>query len=145
MQKKIQKTFFRCEIIASELVTINTRFYWENILVIGCHYGKKESQDFRYFQKRGSRADFLSEWSKNIMKILPFWLQHCFGPFKMLTVHKCSDTVAFWAFTWLRFFQARILERNHLWSWTCFLKVFKILCRFWKCRKKLRKLFFVVR
>ena len=44
MQKKIQKIFFGSEIIAFELVALNTRFYWENILVIGWQYGKKESQ-----------------------------------------------------------------------------------------------------
>ena len=49
MEKKIQKIFFGFEIIAFELVALNTRFYWENILVIGCHYANKESQDFRYF------------------------------------------------------------------------------------------------
>ena len=47
--KKIKKKFFGFEIIAFVLVALNTRFYWENILVIGCHYAKKESQDFRYF------------------------------------------------------------------------------------------------
>ena len=49
MEKKIEKKFFGSEIIAFELVALNTRFYWENILVIGCHYANKESQDFRYF------------------------------------------------------------------------------------------------
>ena len=49
MEKKIQKIFFGSEISAFELVALNTRFYWENILVIGCQYGKKESQDFRHF------------------------------------------------------------------------------------------------
>ena len=49
MDKKIEKIFFGSEIIAFELVALNTRFYWENILVIGCHYANKESQDFIYF------------------------------------------------------------------------------------------------
>ena len=49
MQKEIQKIFFDFEIIAFELVALNTRFYWENILVIGCQYADKESQDFRCF------------------------------------------------------------------------------------------------
>ena len=49
MEKKIEKIFFGSEIIAFELVALNTRFYWENILVIGCQYGKKESQDFTHF------------------------------------------------------------------------------------------------
>ena len=49
MQEKIQKKFFDLEIIAFESVALNTRFYWERILVIGCQYVNKESQDFRYY------------------------------------------------------------------------------------------------
>ena len=41
MQKKIEKIYFDFEIIAFELVPLNTGFYWENILVIGCQYAKK--------------------------------------------------------------------------------------------------------
>ena len=49
MEKKIQKIVFDLEIIASELVALNTRFYWERILVIGCQYVKKQSQDLKYY------------------------------------------------------------------------------------------------
>ena len=49
MQKKLQKMFSGFEMIAFELVALNTRFYWENILVIGIHYANKESEDFIYF------------------------------------------------------------------------------------------------
>ena len=49
MQKKISQIFFGCEIIAFELVALDTRFYWENILVIGCQYLNKQSQDSRHF------------------------------------------------------------------------------------------------
>ena len=48
MHKKVQKIFLDFQTIAFELVALNSRFYWENILVIGCQYGKKESQDLRY-------------------------------------------------------------------------------------------------
>ena len=51
MKQKIEKFFLDFEIIAFELVALKTRFYWENILVIGSHYANKESQDFRYFWK----------------------------------------------------------------------------------------------
>ena len=40
MQKKVQKIFLDFEIIAFELVALNTRLYWERILVIGCQYVK---------------------------------------------------------------------------------------------------------
>ena len=49
MQKKIQKKFFSFQIIAFELVSLNTRFYWERILVIGCEYVNKQSQDHRHY------------------------------------------------------------------------------------------------
>ena len=47
MQKEIEKIFFDFEIIAFELVALETRFYWDNILAIGCQYLNKQSQDFR--------------------------------------------------------------------------------------------------
>ena len=49
MQKKFPKSFFGFGITAIELVALNTRFYWENILVIVYHYPNKESEDFIYF------------------------------------------------------------------------------------------------
>ena len=49
MGKKIVKMFFYLEIIAFELVALNTRFYWERMLVIGCQYVNKQSQDFIYY------------------------------------------------------------------------------------------------
>ena len=49
MQKKIEKIFFDFEVIAFELVPLEARFYWERILVIGCQYVKKQSQDFRNY------------------------------------------------------------------------------------------------
>ena len=35
MQKKSKKIFFDFEIIAFQLVSLDTRFYWERILGIG--------------------------------------------------------------------------------------------------------------
>ena len=49
MQKRVEKIFFDSEIIASELVALNIRFDWERILVIGCQYVEKQSQDFKYY------------------------------------------------------------------------------------------------
>ena len=49
MQKKIQNIFVDIEIIAFELFSLNTRFYWDRILVIGCQYVDKQSQGFWYF------------------------------------------------------------------------------------------------
>ena len=41
--------FFDLDIIAFELVALNTSFYWERRLVIGCQYVTKESEDFSYY------------------------------------------------------------------------------------------------
>ena len=48
MQQKTEKIFFKFEIIASELVALDSPFYWEKILVIGCQYVNKQPQDFTY-------------------------------------------------------------------------------------------------
>ena len=48
MQKQIQKIFFDFEVIAFELVLLNTRLYWEGTLVIVCEYINKMSRDYRY-------------------------------------------------------------------------------------------------
>ena len=48
MQKQIQKIFFDFEVIAFELVLLNTRLYWERTRVIGYEYINKMSQDYRY-------------------------------------------------------------------------------------------------
>ena len=48
MKQKTQKMFFDFEKIAFEFVALDTRFYWKRILVIGCQYVNKQSQDFTY-------------------------------------------------------------------------------------------------
>ena len=48
MQKEIQKMFSDFEVIAFELVLLNTRLYWERTRVIGYEYINKMSQDYRY-------------------------------------------------------------------------------------------------
>ena len=40
---------FDFEIYAFELVALDTCFYWDKILVIGCQYVNKQSEDFRYY------------------------------------------------------------------------------------------------
>ena len=49
MEREIENIFFYFERVAFKLVALNTRFYLENILVIGCQYANKESQDLGYF------------------------------------------------------------------------------------------------
>ena len=49
MQEKIQQIFLDLEIMRLELIALNTRFYWNRILVTGCQYVNEQSQDFRYY------------------------------------------------------------------------------------------------
>ena len=49
MQKKVPKIFFDFEVNSFELGAVNTRFYWGKLLVIGCQYVNKQSQDLRYY------------------------------------------------------------------------------------------------
>ena len=46
MMKKIQKIFFDSEIIAFELVALNTHFYWQTTILIGCQYVHTQAQVF---------------------------------------------------------------------------------------------------
>ena len=95
MKQKIEDIFFDIEIIAFELFALDTRFYLERILVIRGQYVEKQFQDLRYNQNKTFLADFLSEWSKNMTKILPCRFKQSFRPVSILTVHKCSDTELF--------------------------------------------------
>ena len=42
MQKEMEKAFFGFQIIAWELAALDTRFYWERILLVGCQSVKKK-------------------------------------------------------------------------------------------------------
>ena len=67
-----------------------------------------------------------------------------FGPFSMFTVHKCSDRGLLGRLSNAAFcsldIQKQIIFQAHL-----FLKVFEVLYRFRKWRKKLRKFFLILR
>ena len=77
------------------MVALNNRSYWEKILFIGCQYLKKQSQDFTYYYNKYFWADFFSQWSKKITKILLCRLKQSCPPLNMLTLQKCSDTQLF--------------------------------------------------
>ena len=49
MQQKNRQIFFDFEMFEFELVALDTRLYWERILVIGCQYVNKQSQDYWYY------------------------------------------------------------------------------------------------
>ena len=92
MQQTTEKRFADLEINAFELVSLDSSFYWERILVIGCQYVNKESQDFRYYWNRTFGEYFFSERSKNLTRKLYCIFKQSFEPLNILTVHKSSDT-----------------------------------------------------
>ena len=59
--ENIQKIFSVAEIIAIELVALNTHFYRQRILVIQSQYVNKQSEDLRYTKERLFRTEILSE------------------------------------------------------------------------------------
>ena len=121
------KIFFDLEIIAFEVVA-----------VIGCQYVNKQSQNFRYYSNGVFGADLISEWSKNMKKILRCRFMQCFGPFNTLTVHKFSDTRLFGHLS-NPFFPVYNYRNKYPPKVIFCFKVFQTLSRFRKCRKKFRK------
>ena len=124
MQKKTQEVFIDYQIIAFQLVVVNTRFYWERILVFVCQYVNRQSQDFRYYWNRVFQADFPSECSKNMTKILPCTFMHCFGTFNMFTVHMCADIGLFGHLSNPVFCSLQFEKKKNLWVSSIFSKCY---------------------
>ena len=70
MQEKLQKIFFGLEIIAFQLVALNTRFYRGRILVIGSRYVNKQCQNLKYFYEKIFELFFFSELSTNMENMM---------------------------------------------------------------------------
>ena len=126
------------------LEPLNTHFYQGRILVIASQYVNKQSQDFTSYSERIFRTHVLSHWSKSMAKQLSCRYDQCFGPFNMLTVHKCSDTRLFrhlsnHAFRSLQFCKYISCEAR------VSSKMLKILCRLQKHRRNIRKYFLFFR
>ena len=68
MQQKTERLFFYFEVIWFELVALDSRFYWDRILFIGCEYVNKQSQDFRYYENILSGAHFILEYLEKYEK-----------------------------------------------------------------------------
>ena len=94
MQQKAEKKFFDFEIIAFELVALDTRFYWENTCdrVSVC---QQIVLRFQILLKESLWSWFPFRAIKKCDKNSANRFKSSFGHFKMLTVHKCSDTGLF--------------------------------------------------
>ena len=67
--------FSSLKIVAFGLFGWNSHFYWEIIFVLGSQYVNKQSQDISYYEDRIYRTEVLSQWSKDLPKLLPCRIQ----------------------------------------------------------------------
>ena len=98
MQKKLEKIFFDFAIIAFELVALDLAFTERECLSLGVNLLTKNLKISDTTKTEFLQLIFFSELSNSMRTILLCRVKHYFGPFKMLTVHKCSGHGAFWAF-----------------------------------------------
>ena len=90
MQKKIRKYFlfmrkFHLKKL-QEIVSVKNR-----ILIISSQFLKKQSQDFAYHLERLFKPELSSQGSINMVKLLSFNFEQCFGPFTILLVERSSE------------------------------------------------------
>ena len=67
----------------------------KRILVIGSQCVNKISQDFAFAWERLFPTDVFSQWSINMVTVLSFIFQQCFGMFTMLLVEGSSEAGLF--------------------------------------------------
>ena len=67
----------------------------KRILVISSQCFNKDFSEFKYQSEKVSPSQFCSEWQRNLIKLLSWAFRKCFGPFSMLTIEVCFDTVLF--------------------------------------------------
>ena len=72
------------------MVALTSLLYQEIRLVTWSQCVKKKSQDFSRYLDTYFWTSVLSEFPKNIMKLLSSRFQQCFQPFNMLTVLGCT-------------------------------------------------------
>ena len=64
----------------------------KRILIIGTQWVKKQSYDFVYHSRRLFQPELSSQGSENMVKLLLFSFEKCFGLFPMLPVEGSSET-----------------------------------------------------
>ena len=61
-------------------------FVNKTIPVIGSQLANKQSKEFPYHSEKFFQPELRSQWSINMVKVLSFRFQQCFGPFPILHV-----------------------------------------------------------
>ena len=67
----------------------------KGILLIGSHRVNQQSEDFAYHSEKFVQPELPSQGSINMVKVLSFRFQQCFGPFTMLLVERFFETRLF--------------------------------------------------
>ena len=67
----------------------------KGILLIGSHRINQQSEDFAYHSEKFFQPELPSQGSINMVKVLSFRFQQCFGPFTMLLVERSFETRLF--------------------------------------------------
>ena len=108
----------------------------KGILVIYSPQVHKQSSVLAYPSKRLFKPEFCSQRSINMIKVLSFRCQQCFGQFVMLLVEGPSETRLF------RHLSNHVFNRLAMRVFF-FNKMFKTESKRRKCKTKNKKLFFV--
>ena len=124
-------------------------FVNKTIPVIGSQLANKQSKEFPYHSEKFFQPELRSQWSINMVKVLSFRFQQCFGPFPILHVASHvshvplnRDVLDIYQTTSFRVISSKI---HDLWGSSFFRKYFKIESKFRKCKKKFRKYFSFLR
>ena len=67
----------------------------KGILLIGSHRINQQSEEFAYHSEKFFQPELPSQGSINMVKVLSFRFQQCFGPFTMLLVERSFETRLF--------------------------------------------------
>ena len=131
-------------------------FFWDNCIWIGwvklsllrreflssaVNVLTSSPKIFNIWLREVFRIQFSSQWSINMIKVLPKRFQECLGPFTLLLVKGSSEKVlfrhlsnqSFRSLSWRKYIS---YDGHHL---------FKSSYRFEECRKKLRNFFLFLR
>ena len=95
IESKFRKLFFVFQIIAFDVVA-GISLNYGRIHVIACRRVDKQSQDFRYHSETCFRIQFVLDYWKIAIKVLPIIFEQCLRLVFTFTRERCSETVAFW-------------------------------------------------
>ena len=139
VKKKKEKMFLVSEIIASENVAINCLFSEENT---SFRQSVRQQRVLRYWEsfRQTFKPELVSKGARNVVKLLSFIFQQCFRPFNVLLVERSSETGVFRHLS-NHVFQSPYVQKYISYEGHFLLKMFKLECKFTKCKKSVDNIF----